>query len=140
MTMTRRAALFGIAQAGLGLLALAAPGTNSIAQRPAHPINRPGWSGGPLRPGRLNPYTTGGVAGSAPVPGTFTVVSVNRQQNTVKLRDDGGRTADVHVRPDIYDVSTLKPGDEVAVDFLVPDSGETRLSAGSLFKLDPVTP
>jgi hypothetical protein len=131
MCPTRRALL-------IGLVVLAVPGANTLAQRPAQPIYRPGWSGRPLQPGRLNPYAAGGVGGAA--PGTFTVVSVNRSQNTLKLRDGDGRTADVFVRSDLYDLSTLKSGDEVAVDFLVPDSGETRLAAGSIFKIEPDRP
>lgn len=138
MPTTRRTALTTIA---LAALAAAAPQSAPRAQRPAHPIARPpGWSGGPLRPGRLPPWTTGGVASAAALPGTFTVVSVNRMQNMLKLRDDGGRNADVFVRPDLYDLSTLKPGDEVAIDFLVPDGGETRLAAGAIFKIEPDRP
>lgn len=135
MQVNRRMALSAVAMGALALLA-AAPAAR--AQRPAQPIYRPGWSGRPLQPGRLQPYAGAGVAG--PAPGTFTVVSINRSQSLLRLRDDGGRTADVYVRPDLYDLATLRPGDEVAVDFLVPDEGETRLAAGAIFKVEPARP
>jgi hypothetical protein len=80
------------------------------------------------------------VADAAAVPGTFTVTSINRMQNMLRLRDDDGRGADVFVRPDLYDLSTLKPGDEVAVDFLVPDGGDKRLAAGAIFRIEPDRP
>jgi hypothetical protein len=58
----------------------------------------------------------------------------------VQLRDDGGRTADVYVDPDIYDLSELRPGDEVMVDFFVPDGSNDRLEAAGIWKLEPAKP
>ena len=135
----RRAVLIGMARTAFGLVALAASTTNSFAQR--RPIHRPstGLPNVPLRPGRLRPYTTGDAAGGA-LPGVFKVQAVKGRDNIVQLRDEDGRTADVYVDSHVYDLSTLSEGDEVAVDFFVPDDSKDRLEAASIFKLDPVKP
>jgi hypothetical protein len=137
----RRAVLLGMARTAFGLVALAAATTNSVAQRVSRPIHRPstGLPNIPLRPGRLRPYTTGDPAGGA-LPGVFKVQAVKGRDNIVQLRDEDGRTADVYVDSHVYDLSTLSEGDEVAVDFFVPNDSNDRLEAASFFKLDPVRP
>jgi len=69
------------------------------------------------------------------MPGVFVVVAVDAQAETLRLRDEGGRTGIVHVNADMFDLESLKPGDEVEVDFLVPGHGSTRLEAGGLWKV-----
>ena len=137
--MKRRTVVIGFTQAGLAA-ALIGLATHGVAQRPSRPIARPrppGWSNRPLVPGYLYPQA-GGVAG--PAAGVFTVASVRPRDNIMRLRDDGGRSADVYVDSDVYDVSTLQEGDMVAVDFFVPNEGDTRIEAALVFKLDPDKP
>ena len=104
------------------------------AQRPARPIARPPGQrpDRPLMPGRFHP--SDGVA-SGPMPGLFVVVAVDTQGETLQLRDEGGRTGTVHVNADMFDLESLKPGDEVEVDFLLPGPGSTKLEAGGLWKV-----
>ena len=72
---------------------------------------------------------------TATEPGVFTVSAVRARDNIVRLRDADGRSADVYVDPDVFDLSTLEAGDEVAVDFFVPNEGDDRLEAASIWKL-----
>lgn len=71
----------------------------------------------------------------APRPGVFVVVEVDDYESTVTLRARNGVTADVVVDDRVYDVSRLKPGDRIQVDFLVPDDGEERLAAATIWPL-----
>lgn len=112
------------------VLALAAIAAGAAAQRPAHPIARPPRPG-PPGPGRFN---SGGVASGA-LPGLYVVVGVDINAATLQLRDEAGRTDVVHVNEDMFDLETLKPGDQVEVDFMVPDPGSTRLEAGGIWKV-----
>jgi hypothetical protein len=81
-------------------------------------------------PGRYN--QSGGV-NYAPTPGVYTVVSIDSYAQTVKLKAKDGRTADVYVGSDIYDVSKLTAGDRIQVDFLQPDGTGKRLSAATIW-------
>ena len=112
--------------------ALAGFASSAWAQRPAHPIARPPGVrlGGAIAAGRFD----GGVASGA-LPGVYTVVAVDTKAETLQLRDEGGRTGLVHVSEAKFDLDSLKPGDEVEVDFLVPASGSARLEAGGLWKV-----
>ena len=132
--MKRRTALIEIAGT-LGVMTLAAPAI-AIAQRPAQPTRRPRPPGRPdlpLLPGRL-PQTSA-AGGPVPGAGVFAVSAVRARDNIVHLRDADGRSADVYVDSDVVDLSTLEEGDEVAVDFLVPEEGNNRLEAASMWKL-----
>ncbi|MET0542637.1 MAG: hypothetical protein ABWZ88_12860 [Variovorax sp.] len=127
-TFVSRLGCAGIAAAAIGTAA------SAWAQRPAQPIARPPRPrpGRPLMPGRFNPDA--GVA-SGPLSGVYVVVDVDTKAETLRLRDEGGRTGIVHVNEDMFDLESLKPGDEVEVDFMVPDPGDTRLEAGGLWKV-----
>lgn len=114
---------------GFGLAAVAA---GAWAQRPAHPIARPPRPGGAVGRGR---FDTGGVASGA-LPGVYVVVGVDTKAPGLQLRDDSGRTGLVYVKEDLFDLETLKAGDEVEVDFLVPEPGSTRLEAGGIWKVE----
>jgi hypothetical protein len=118
---------------GLAAGALCAA-TSALAQRPANPIARPirPRLDRPLVAGRFDPGA--GVAGGA-LPGVYVVLAVDARNETLQLRDEGGRTGIVHVSDDLFDIETLKPGDEVEVDFLVPQPGSTRLEAGGIWKV-----
>ena len=72
---------------------------------------------------------------SGALPGVYVVVGVDARADTLQLRDEGGRTAVVHVKDHVLDLASLKPGDEVQVDFLVPEAGSTRHEAGSIWKV-----
>jgi len=75
----------------------------------------------------------GGGINWAPAPGVFTVVSVDSYSRKVRLRSNDGKTGDVFVGEDIYDLSKLKTGDKVQVDFVVPDSMNPKLSAATIW-------
>lgn len=130
----RRTALIQIAGT-LAVMALATPAI-SIAQRATQPVRRPRPPGRPdlpLVPGRLPQTSTTG--GPAPAAGVFTVSAVRARDNIVRLRDADGRSADVYVDPDVLDLSTLQAGDQVGVDFFVPEEADDRLEAASIWKL-----
>lgn len=103
------------------------------AQRVTNPIARPPGERavGALVKGQ---FGASGVAAGA-TPGVYVVLAVDAQDDTLQLQDDGGRTAMVHVNERAFDLGALKPGDEVEVDFLVPERGSTRLEAGGLWKV-----
>jgi hypothetical protein len=138
--MKRRAITATLAKAGLAALMLATLGVNSLAQRPTNPIYRPrpGRPDGSPARGRLS-RSTGGVAGGA-LPGAFTVRSVDADQNMLRLADDDGQSADVFVEPRVFDLSTLRSGDEVEVDFIVPAGNDSRITAAAIWKLERVSP
>ena len=132
--MMRRTALIQIAGT-VAVMALATPAT-SIAQRATQPIRRPRPPGRPdlpLVPGRLPQTSTTG--GPAPAAGVFTVSAVRARDNIVRLRDADGRSADVYVDPDVFDLTTVQEGDQVGVDFFVPEEADDRLEAASIWKL-----
>ena len=74
------------------------------------------------------------------VPGVFTVYEIRPRDNIVQLRDQDGGSADVYVDADVFDLSTLSSGDEVAVDFFVREDSSERLEAASIWKLEPARP
>jgi len=81
------------------------------------------------RPGFRNP---GGVNQGQP-PAEYVVVSVDSYAQTVRLRAADGSTADVFVPDGVYDVTKLKGGDKVQVNFLEPDEQGSKLSAGNIW-------
>jgi hypothetical protein len=83
-------------------------------------------------PGR---FSQGPGAAAGPLPGVYGVDAVDPAAGTLRLRDDNDRIGVLHVKEDLFDLDTLKPGDEVEVDFLVPDPGSSRLEAAGLWKV-----
>ena len=70
----------------------------------------------------------------APRPAVYSVVSVDVDARLVRLRASDGRTGDVYVADEVFDVSTLKSGDKVRVDFLMPnDAANEQLRAASVW-------
>lgn len=63
----------------------------------------------------------------------FEVLSVRSSERVIRLRGPDGKTADVHVQEHVYDLSKLKAGDKVRVDFFQPDEGDTRLRAAGVW-------
>lgn len=75
----------------------------------------------------------GGRINYAPQPAVYSVISIDSSARMVQLRAADGRTGAVYVDEDIYDLSKLKPGDKIRVDFVVPDSTNKKLSAASIW-------
>jgi len=75
----------------------------------------------------------GGGINYAPEPGIFVVVSTDSYAQTVRLRAGDGQTADVYVNSDVYDLSKLKPGDRIQVNFLQPDGMNNKLAAANIW-------
>lgn len=63
----------------------------------------------------------------------FEVLSVRASDRVIRLRGKDGKTADVFVQEHVYDVSKLKAGDKVKVDFFQPDEGDTRIRAAGVW-------
>ena len=63
----------------------------------------------------------------------FEVLSVSTSDGVIRIRGKDGKTADVHVQEHVYDVSKLKAGDKVKVDFFQPDESDTRLRAAGVW-------
>jgi hypothetical protein len=134
--MKRRTAFLRLVKLTLTPLILAGSMGGALAQRTSPPSYRPlpGRPGRPLRPGHFYAGMNYG-----PAPGVFIVNAVNTRDSLLQLRDEDGRTADVYVSPRLLDLATLQAGDEVAVDFFVPDDKDDRLEAASIDKLERVT-
>lgn len=75
----------------------------------------------------------GGGLNYAPKPAVYAVISVDADARTVQLRAEDGRTGGVYVAEAVYDVSTLKAGDRIRVDFVVPDEANKGLRAASVW-------
>jgi hypothetical protein len=86
------------------------------------------------RSGRSTFKRDGGV-NRAPLPGIFTVVSVDAYNQIVRLRADDGSVEGVFVDSNTFDVSTLSPGDRIQVNFLEPDGATSQLRAGNVWKV-----
>jgi hypothetical protein len=69
----------------------------------------------------------------APLPGIYGVVSIDSYSRTVRMRAADGATASVYVGEGVYDLSKLKVGDKVQVDFLQPDAKDNKLSAATIW-------
>ena len=79
----------------------------------------------------------GGGINYAPQPAVYSVVSVNSYSRTVRMRAADGRTGDVYVGDGIYDLSKLKSGDRIRVDFVAPDAAnDKKLSAASIWPVN----
>jgi hypothetical protein len=124
-----------LAALALAPLACAAPLGGASAQRPSRPIYRPlpGRPGRPVFPGRFY-----GGANYGAAAGVFVVASVNTRDGLLRLRDLDGGTAEVYVSHRLFDLDTLQAGDEVAVDFFVPDDNDDRLEAANIYKVERV--
>jgi hypothetical protein len=129
----RRTFAFGL---GCAVIATATAGiaSRAWAQPPARPIALPPRPGNGQVPGR---FQAGAGVASGALPGVYVVVDVDAGAETLRLRDVGGQTEVVHVRDSVFDLGALKPGDQVEVDFLVPEPGRPRLEAGGLWKVQP---
>lgn len=75
----------------------------------------------------------GGGINYAPQPDVYSVISIDSYARTVRMRAADGRSGDVYVPEGVYDLSTLKEGDKIRVDFVVPDAMNSKLSAASVW-------
>ena len=75
----------------------------------------------------------GGGINYSPRPAVYAVISVDPDERTVQLRAADGRTGTVFVAEEVFHVSTLKPGDKIRVDFVVPDETNKGLRAASVW-------
>jgi hypothetical protein len=75
----------------------------------------------------------GGGINYAPQPEVYTVVLVDSRGRAIRLRAADGRTGLVHVAEGVYDLSKLKAGDKIRVDFVAPETSGDKLSAASIW-------
>jgi hypothetical protein len=122
----------GLTAVAAAALATLAP--HARAQRPVQPIARPPGQrlAGALVAGR---FDASGATDTGASPGVYVVVAVDTRADLLQLRDEDGRTGSVHVNEHTFDLDSLKPGDEVEVDFAVPEPGSKVLQAGGIWKL-----
>ena len=69
----------------------------------------------------------------APQSEVYAVFAIDLQDRTVQLRAADGRTGTVYVGESVYDLSKLKAGDKIRVDFVVPDGSNSELRAASIW-------
>ena len=76
----------------------------------------------------------GGGVNLAPSDPVRQVVSIDSYGRVVKMRDANGKTFDVQVGEGIYDLSKLKIGEKVQVNFLEPDGlGSHKVKAANIW-------
>ena len=112
-TLTRRVSL------GMLAAALAAPALPQV--------------GGGGRPGAGRRNVDGQGINYAPEPAVYSVLAVDADARTVELRAENGRTGVVQVAPAVYDLSKIKAGDKIKVDFVVPDEKNKELRAAAIW-------
>lgn len=96
--------------------------------------DRPGQR--PLPP--LGRTTLPAVENYAPAAaGIFEVVSVKAADGVVRLRASDGKALDVVVADHVYDISKLKAGDKLKVDFFQPDEANPKVSAAGIWPVQP---
>ena len=94
--------------------------------------DRPG-----VRPRPLGPTTLPAVENYAPAAaGVFEVVSVQASGRVIRLRASDGKTLDVNVAEHVYDVSKLKAGNKLKVDFFQPDEENPKFSAAGIWPVE----
>jgi hypothetical protein len=87
---------------------------------------------------RPRPLTTvPAVESYAPAAaGIFEVVSVQESDRVVRLRASDGKALDVSVAEHVYDLSKLKAGDKLKVDFFQPDEANPKVSAAGIWPVE----
>ena len=75
----------------------------------------------------------GGGINYAPQPEVYSIVLIDASGRMLRLRAADGRTGLVYVAEGVYDLSKLKAGDKVRVDFIAPDASSSKLSAASIW-------
>jgi hypothetical protein len=87
---------------------------------------------------RPRPLTTvPAVESYAPAAaGVFEVISVQASDRLVRLRASDGKAVDVSVAEHVYDLSKLKAGDKLKVDFFQPDEANPKVSAAGIWPVE----
>ena len=87
---------------------------------------------------RPRPLTTvPAVENYAPAAaGIFEVISVQASDRVVRLRASDGKALDVIVAEHVYDLSKLKAGDKLKVDFFQPDEANPNVSAAGIWPVE----
>jgi hypothetical protein len=75
----------------------------------------------------------GGGINYAPQAAVYSIVLVDASGRNLRLRAADGRTGLVYVAEGVYDLSKLKAGDKIRVDFVAPDASSSKLSAASIW-------
>jgi hypothetical protein len=73
-----------------------------------------------------------GGGGGQPV-GVFTVVSIDTDARTLRLRGADGSESTVKVPDGVYELGKLNPGDRIQVNFYVPDAMNPGLRAAGIW-------
>ena len=85
------------------------------------------------RPGAGRRNVDGQGINYAPEAAVYSVLSVDTDARTVELRAENGRTGFVQVGTSVYDLSKIKAGDKIKVDFVVPDEKNKELRAAAIW-------
>jgi hypothetical protein len=87
---------------------------------------------------RPRPLTTvPAVENYAPAAaGIFEVVSVQASDRVARLRASDGRALEVSVAEYVYDLSKLKAGDKLKVDFFQLDEANPKVSAAGIWPVE----
>lgn len=80
----------------------------------------------------VRPRNRGGVSGGQP-NAVFQVKSVDTYARAIDLQAADGTVSTVKVPEGVYDLSKLKAGDRIQVNFYVPDSMNPGLRAAAIF-------
>jgi len=113
------------------VMALATAVTQAQERRVERP--RPLPAPLPLRPSTLpavENYATAAV-------GIFEIIAVQAAERVLRLRASDGKTVEVLVAEHVYDLSKLKAGDKLKVDFFQPDEENPEISAAGIWPVQP---
>jgi hypothetical protein len=75
----------------------------------------------------------GGGINNAPQPAVYAVISIEAESRMVQLRAPDGRTGAVQVGESVFDLSKLKAGDKIKVDFVESDEKNPQLRAAAIW-------
>ena len=95
-----------------------------------------GGPGGGIGAGGIGPprrNVDGQGINYAAEPAVYSVLSVDADARTVQLRAANGRTGTVQVGASVYDLSKVRAGDKLKVDFVMPDEKNPQLRAAAIW-------
>jgi len=79
------------------------------------------------------PRNQTGATGQSVPNGVYQVVSVDSYNRAVQMQPNNGPPFTVYVDDGVYDLSKLKPGAMVQVNFLLPDGLSNKLKAANIW-------
>jgi hypothetical protein len=77
--------------------------------------------------------TSGGGINYAPRPGLYTIVLIDAKAKRLRVRDVEGKTIDTNVAEGAYDLSKLKNGDKIRIDFVAQETPQQKPTAAVIF-------